>query len=52
MLTPCVKMIESIVVLNKKNIQDCKEIIEFYSPPNMIYKVVNGNMFYLIFFKY
>jgi hypothetical protein len=30
MFTPCVKMIESIVVLNKKNIQDCKEIIEFY----------------------
>ena len=33
MFTPCVKMIESIVVLNKKKIQDCKEIIEFYSPP-------------------
>jgi hypothetical protein len=30
MFTPCVKMIESILVLNKKNIKDCKEIIDFY----------------------
>ena len=28
--TPCVKMLESIQVINNKNIKQCKEILDFY----------------------
>ena len=28
--TPCVKMLESIQIINNKNIKQCKEILDFY----------------------
>ena len=28
--TPCVKMLESIQVINNKNIKQCKEVLDFY----------------------